>query len=206
MIQPDKKTARGSLLPQDERGITGLETAIVLIAFVVVASVFAFAVLTTGLLSSEKAKETVLGGLEETAATISLRGGVVAHTTGTPPSSVDYVIFQLSNASQTGNAVEVSDDAMVVSYVDSSQADTNLPFIANPTTSTTRGWGASWIAGAGPLLQPGERVEITVNIVDLATPLATNTRFTIEAKPSLGAILAVERKTPAELTRVIDLQ
>jgi flagellin-like protein len=40
----------------DQRGITGLETAIVLIAFVVVASVFAFAVLNTGLLSSEKSK------------------------------------------------------------------------------------------------------------------------------------------------------
>ena len=43
-------------LREDRRGITGLETAIVLIAFVVVASVFAFAVLSTGLLSSEKAK------------------------------------------------------------------------------------------------------------------------------------------------------
>ena len=55
-------------LIRDQRGITGLETAIVLIAFVVVASVFAFAVLSTGLLSSEKSKETVLGGLEETSA------------------------------------------------------------------------------------------------------------------------------------------
>ena len=36
----------------DQKGITGLETAIVLIAFVVVASVFAFAVLSTGLTSS----------------------------------------------------------------------------------------------------------------------------------------------------------
>ena len=62
----------------DERGITGLETAIVLIAFVVVASVFAFAVLSTGLLSSEKSKETVLGDLAETQATISLRGSVIA--------------------------------------------------------------------------------------------------------------------------------
>ena len=44
----------------------GLETAIVLIAFVVVASVFAFAVLNTGLLSSEKSKEAALGGLQET--------------------------------------------------------------------------------------------------------------------------------------------
>jgi len=37
---------------QNQRGITGLETAIVLIAFVVVASVFAFAVLNMGFLSS----------------------------------------------------------------------------------------------------------------------------------------------------------
>ena len=36
-----------------ERGITGLETAIILIAFVVVASVFAFTVLSTGIFSSE---------------------------------------------------------------------------------------------------------------------------------------------------------
>ena len=42
------------MLMRDQRGITDLETAIVLIAFVVVASVFAFAVLSTGLLASEK--------------------------------------------------------------------------------------------------------------------------------------------------------
>ena len=49
---------------QNQREITGLETAIVLIAFVVVAAVFAFAVLNTGLLSSEKSKESALGGLQ----------------------------------------------------------------------------------------------------------------------------------------------
>ena len=43
-------------LRRDEQGITGLETAIVLIAFVVVSSVFAFAALSTGLFSSDKAK------------------------------------------------------------------------------------------------------------------------------------------------------
>ena len=36
---------------REERGITGLGTAIVLIAFVVVAAVFAFVVLSTGLFS-----------------------------------------------------------------------------------------------------------------------------------------------------------
>ncbi len=41
----------------NQRGITGLETAIVLIAFVVVSSVFAFAALSTGMFSSDKARE-----------------------------------------------------------------------------------------------------------------------------------------------------
>ncbi|MEE8363798.1 MAG: archaellin/type IV pilin N-terminal domain-containing protein, partial [Dehalococcoidia bacterium] len=47
---------------RDQRGITGLETAIILIAFVVVASVFAFTVLSTGIFSSERSKETVYAG------------------------------------------------------------------------------------------------------------------------------------------------
>ena len=50
----------------DQKGITGLESAIVLIAFVVVSSVFAFAALSTGLFSSDKAKETISAGLAET--------------------------------------------------------------------------------------------------------------------------------------------
>ena len=37
------------LLAGDQRGVTGLETAIILIAFVVVASVVAFTVLSTGI-------------------------------------------------------------------------------------------------------------------------------------------------------------
>src|SRR4030042_1171113 len=48
-----------------EDGITGLETAIILIAFVIVASVFAFVVLSTGLFSAERGKETVFAGLEK---------------------------------------------------------------------------------------------------------------------------------------------
>ena len=47
----------------DQRGVTGLETAIVMIAFVVVASVFAFSVLSIGLLSAEEVEKTVAGSM-----------------------------------------------------------------------------------------------------------------------------------------------
>ena len=65
-----------SCLP-NQRGITGLETAIVLIAFVVVSSVFAFAALSTGLFSSDKAKETISAGLAETRGTLEQKGAVI---------------------------------------------------------------------------------------------------------------------------------
>ena len=42
-----------------ERGITGLETAIILIAFVVVAAVFAYTVLSAGLFSTQKSQEAI---------------------------------------------------------------------------------------------------------------------------------------------------
>ena len=63
----------------DQRGITGLETAIILIAFVVVASVFAFTVLSTGIFSAERGKETVFAGLQEARGTIEPKGSVIAN-------------------------------------------------------------------------------------------------------------------------------
>ena len=76
MTQPLKWFAR---LARDERGITGLETAIILIAFVVVASVFAFTVLSTGIFSAERGKETVFAGLQEARGTIEPKGSVIAN-------------------------------------------------------------------------------------------------------------------------------
>ena len=65
---------------KDEKGITGLETAIILIAFVVVASVFAYTVLSAGIFSSEKGKEAVYSGLSETQSAMELVGSVTAYS------------------------------------------------------------------------------------------------------------------------------
>ena len=62
----------------DQRGITGLETAIVLIAFVVVASVFAFTVLTTGLFTSEEAKKASMSAANSTESTLQRMGAFVS--------------------------------------------------------------------------------------------------------------------------------
>src|SRR5688572_33261725 len=90
-----KFTKNARLRMQDERGITGLETAIILIAFVVVATVFAFVVLTTGIFSAERGKETVFAGLQKARGTMEVRGGIVVQATGSPL-AVDSVEFQVS--------------------------------------------------------------------------------------------------------------
>ena len=64
-LAPNQDRATGIL---SQKGITGLETAIVLIAFVVVASVFAFTILSAGVFSSEANKQTIHAGLKETPA------------------------------------------------------------------------------------------------------------------------------------------
>jgi flagellin FlaB len=50
-----------------------------LIAFVVVASVFAFTVLSTGIFSAERGKETVFAGLEQARGSVELKGSVIAN-------------------------------------------------------------------------------------------------------------------------------
>ena len=66
-------------LVRSERGITGLETAIILIAFVVVASVFAYTVLTAGVFSAQKSNETVNAAIEEVRSTLILGGTTIAY-------------------------------------------------------------------------------------------------------------------------------
>ena len=62
-----------------ERGITGLETAIILIAFVVVASVFSYTVLTAGVFSSQKSSEAVNSAIDEVRSSIKISGNTIAY-------------------------------------------------------------------------------------------------------------------------------
>ena len=190
----------------NQRGITGLETAIVLIAFVVVASVFAFAVLSTGLLSSEKSKETVLGGLEETSSTISVRGSVIGDADSTK-AWIDTVKFTLTSASQSSGAVDLSTTGVVVTYLDNNQAincENPESFDGDPDTAECS-WSTSWVIGSGDLVDPGEQVDMTVTLTNLSPLLPKSREFTIQVKPNKGAVVIVNRTTPAELKAIMEL-
>ncbi|MCL0088492.1 hypothetical protein M1N87_01570 [Dehalococcoidia bacterium] len=95
-------------LHRNERGITGLETAIILIAFVVVASVFAYTVLSAGLFSAQQADETVRSGIRTTQTTMKLRGAVHAFADNATTTFVERISFTVSNVLGEGQAIDLT--------------------------------------------------------------------------------------------------
>ena len=107
---------------KDQRGITGLETAIVLIAFVVLSSVFAFAALSTGLFSNDKANETIQAGLAETRGNMELKGSVILTASTTTTSGVmSDIAVQVANAAG-GVTIDLTPGKTLVKYTDTNQS------------------------------------------------------------------------------------
>ena len=191
----------------DQRGITGLETAIVLIAFVVVASLFAFAVLNTGLLSSEKSKEAALGGLKETSANLSIRGTVIAGA-NLGKTAVDTLKINLTPASTASESVDLSATRTVVTYLDENQGincQNPQSFDSDPDTAECS-WSVVWLIGSGDTVESGEQVE-TIAILTSLTPVLTEKKeFSVQVKPNNGAIVIVNKTLPGELQGITALR
>jgi flagellin FlaB len=184
---------------RDERGITGLETAIILIAFVVVATVFAFVVLTAGIFSSERGKETVYAGLAKARGTMEVRGGVVATATGSPL-TVDDIFFAVASTA-SGESIPLNPAATnnrtVIAYRDALTVDNDVTYTVT-----------SIVGDSDTLLEPGELMLVSVDRATGISPAPTmngNTRFTLELQTPVGAVVDLTRQLPTELAEVMQL-
>ena len=179
----------------EERGITGLETAIVLIAFVVVAAVFAFVVLSTGLFSSERGKETVYAGLAKTRGSMELTGGVIATSDGTNLTNITFDVTLAAGGDQVNlNDLDATNRA-VISYQDSSNSVNDVDYATTVITGNT-----------DSLLEQGELFEIGIDMTQVAlaaVALGTNQTFTFEVKPPTGSYMVIQRTTPASLAHTV---
>jgi flagellin-like protein len=77
------------------RGIVGIEAAIVLIAFVIVASAFAFMVVNMGLTSTQRSKEAIQQGLKEASCPLTLDGSMLLKSDPVQPNNVENIIIPL---------------------------------------------------------------------------------------------------------------
>jgi len=184
-----------------DEGFTGLEAAIVLIAFVVVAAVFSYVVLGAGFFTTQKSQEVVHTGVTQASSTLQVSGNVygTASTADVTNGVIDAVNFTIALA-PGGTPVDVSQLTIVVSnttFVDP------LVYKGNPNTNTLATAG-TWnilkirnqVGTSATLLQAGEEFDMMVAPIHL---LPINSQFNVELRPVTGAALSISRTVPAAI-------
>jgi flagellin FlaB len=181
--------------------MTGLETAIILIAFIIVASVFAFTILNLGFQTASKAGQVVQNGYDQASSSIQLAGDVfaVGNVSNQSLTSASFTI-QLTAG---GTPVDLSASKLVISYL---SADMQFP---NAYTNSSDDITITQLTGThtGTLLQSGQSWLVTVhfagtNIADTVGPYHS---FTVELKPTVGAVLTVTATVPGSVSADMDL-
>jgi flagellin FlaB len=188
------------------RGLTGLETAIILVAFVITASAFAFVVLNMGMLSADQAQSVISSSVEETSAALQMDTdmiGTFSNTTGAQSTiCLTKVTFYL-RLSQGDSPIDMDDSKIVITYTNP-RCHADL-YNSNGTITTI-----TPVAGDGDsMLEAGEKFKVVIDFtqiekaaVDPAQADMNNVythpyeELRIEIQPSAGAKLAIERSIP----------
>jgi flagellin FlaB len=207
---------------RNKKAISGLETAIVLIAFVIVASAFAYAVLNMGFLATQKSQQVVLGGLAAASSALVVDGPVYGYSNAPGPTgNITSVIFWLKTAS-AASSVDLNVNKTTMGFQNPRGVWPNiynsggnaLSYTVGQTTYTVESGGAAalvWEVGSPFLLQPGQKVRVTITLSDLQTASATagnimkNEEFKVIIKPPVGSVLEIDRVAPAAVDTVNDL-
>jgi flagellin FlaB len=129
------------------RGVIGIESAIVLIAFVIVAAALAFVVLNMGFATSQKAKTSIIAALGEAGSSLTISGKVIGSSNGATPLNAVMIPLKITSG---GDSVDLATTRATVSYLGESVEydniyDTNCLIAgagetvhANATTAWTR--------------------------------------------------------------------
>ncbi|HTY14554.1 MAG TPA: archaellin/type IV pilin N-terminal domain-containing protein [Methanoregulaceae archaeon] len=177
---------------RNEDAFTGLEAAIVLIAFVVVAAVFSYVVLGAGFFTTQKSQQVVHAGVTQAASNIVVKGNV--YGTASTGNAIDKLQFDIGLAAG-GLPVDVSKITMTFSTANVTPY--NLNYSATSTTTPGSWWVNASSMTSSPLLQEGQFATIIVLPDASLSPRET---FDLELKPENGASLGVERTVPAGIT------
>jgi flagellin FlaB len=183
---------------QDQEGLTGLSTAIILIAFVIVASVFAYVILSAGLFSSQKAKEAINNGIQSTMATVEIRGNIIAYMVDSEVTDIFFCVGIPAAGSPvdftppSGNGTQ----KVVVSYSD---AENYLPSVN--WTVERLSWGND-----DYLLDPNELFQMTIFLPTSGNvSIGPYDSFSLEIKPPDGPVLTVDRTIPSRVSQYVNL-
>ena len=203
-------------LRKDKQGFTGLEAAIVLTAFIVVAAVFSYMVLGAGFFSTEKAKAVVHTGVEQTTSSCELAGDVIGHGSGTK--LVNATLYLELTAGE--NPLDM--DKMTISYTDkyvyvaALTRDTTTDAEHRNITVTQGQWDYSFVKNQegdrgddDNMLDANEKVKMFIWLPaeagNSAGGVISYDWLQLEVKPEQGGTLPVKKTVPGAIDDIMIL-
>ena len=201
---------------KNKRGIVGIEAAIVMIAFVVIAAAFAYVVINMGFYSAQQAKSTIDKGIDEATSSLELDGFLVGRTNGT---SIQWLAVPIKLAVGQSE-VDLGSETVVVAILGDSFALSDIYSGAIATTENTNitdmmmdttGLNATCYifnddGNADSVLKQNEKAYM---IIHLTTDylLGSYSQVKIEIRTSRGSALVVQRDIPGGLPTddIVDL-
>ncbi|QXO93547.1 flagellin [Methanospirillum purgamenti] len=154
-----------------EAAFSGLEAAIVLIAFVVVAAVFSYVMLGAGFFATQKSQEVTYSGVKQSTSNLVLDGQLYGNYDSTD-GDVDTIEFYLS-IPEGGQPQDIGEVVFVYSLEGGIGEERTLGTGITIDPALTN-----------DILVPTEKVKVTLTPTDTPVPGET---FTIEIKPKIGA-------------------
>ncbi len=155
-----------------EAAFSGLEAAIVLIAFVVVAAVFSYVMLGAGFFATQKSQEVTYSGMKQATSNLILDGMIYGSysATGSGLQAV-YAYVKVPEGGET-------QDLRYVTYLWTKE---------NKAVTTLKS-----VTPTNQQLNPGSRVKITIKTPTGYHPTAGQ-KFVLEIKPKTGASTIITR-------------
>jgi flagellin FlaB len=192
---------------KQNRGIVGIEAAIVLIAFVVIAASLAYVVINMGFYSSQKAKSTIDRGIQEATSALTLDGFITGYTDAN--SKLQYFAIPLKLAvgqdqvdmAENTTLVAVLGTTFSLTDIYSSAASSTETNLTKLMTETTPGPNATCYIfndDSDTVIEQNEKAYFVINL-GTDYPLVSYNKVKIEVRASRGAALLIQREIPGGL-------
>ena len=203
---------------KNKRGIVGIEAAIVMIAFVVIAAALAYVVINMGFYSAQQAKSTIDQGIGEATSALTLDGFIVGRTN---ESAIKWLAIPVKLAVGQSE-VDMKNDTVIIAVVGTDFALSNiysgatttttanlqtLMFEVNQTTATAN--ATCYIfnddGNSDAVIKQNEKAYVILYLG--ANALRNYSKVKVEIRTSRGAALMVQRDIPGGLptSDIVDL-
>jgi flagellin FlaB len=185
-----------SSMKHNDEGFTGLEAAIVLIAFVVVAAVFSYVVLGAGFFTTQKAQETVYKGVEQSTTNIQMIGNVYGLSNDTA-AGIDQVRFSIGLApgAPSINLEKLNIIVSTPTYGPQTFTWSNLTVPTANSKFVVLKNGDPTLLGQSTMVS-NDQMEIRFTL----TAVPKDTKINVEMRPGVGAALPFSKTTPPAIS------